>query len=704
MPQPQMTNVFQSFAVWLSLCCFFLVPLLPETCTANDYDIVDTTLQLTAEESAWLKAHPVIHVGIDPSWAPIEFLGKNGVPQGMSVQYLRHMENMLGIHFHVSTGLSWPDVVARLRASKLDLLPAISITAERQKLFNFTKPYLSTPNNIFSAADRAYLGNPDALAGFKVAVVKGYAIGSWLKEKYPKLELVEAPDISTALKMVVNGETYAFIGNLITTSYYIGQTGLHQIKVSGETDFSNELAMAVRKDWDIFHGILQKALDAIPQNQRDAIYADWISIRYEHSFDYTLLWQVLAISALLLFVSMFWNRRLMQEIAHRREVEKALQLARKDAEHATQIKSRFLANMSHELRTPINAIMGLGHLLLKSGLNTEQHGFMEKIQTSSRSLLGIVNNILTFSKGEALKLELEPRTFRLEQLFREVEDTLEPLSAQKQLQLELTIDPKIPNRLVGDVCKLQQILLNLGSNAIKFSETGRIRLSVTQLQRHENRLPLQFTVSDQGMGMTREVQNKLFTPFFQGDSSTTRLHGGTGLGLAISQQLATVMGSRIRVKSEPGKGTLFTFTVEVDIPDSPPESDQSLSCGVYGGSPDTASTLADAHVLLVEDDPLSRLVAEKFLAQLVARVTTVNNGREALEAVKKERFDIILMDIQMPEMDGCEATARIRETISWHHLPIIALTAHAMPGEREKYLAAGMDDYLTKPLNPDELK
>ena len=218
------------------------------------------------------------------------------------------------------------------------MLPAVAITHPKRDLFNLTSSYLSTHNGIFSATDRAYLGDVDALKGKRTVVIEGYAIQSWLKQNYPEVDWVSAPNISTALKEVASGEAFAFVGNLITTSYYIGQSGLSQIKVVGEVSFTNDLAIAVRKDWEILTSILQKGLDAIPQNERDAIYNDWISIKYKHSVDYTLLWQVFTVATLVLLLIIFWNRRLAQEIAHRGKIESALNHAKIEAEKATRLK------------------------------------------------------------------------------------------------------------------------------------------------------------------------------------------------------------------------------------------------------------------------------------------------------------------------------------------------------------------------------
>jgi signal transduction histidine kinase len=255
---------------------------------------------LTTEELAWLAAHPVLRAAIDPAWAPVEFTDAAGVPRGISVAYLERLGRILGVRFEVDAKLSWSEALRRLGAREVDVLPAIVATPEREQRMLFTGAYLSLPAVIFSAADVAYLGGPSALAGKSVAVVRDEAVYPWLEQEWPDVKLIPVADTVDGLKKVAGGEAFAFIGNLVTTSYYIGQSGLTQIKVAGETSFTYRLAMGVRGDWPILARILQKALDTIPASERNAIYNEWISIQYKHSVDYSLLWWLAAAAGLIL--------------------------------------------------------------------------------------------------------------------------------------------------------------------------------------------------------------------------------------------------------------------------------------------------------------------------------------------------------------------------------------------------------------------
>ena len=279
---------------------------------------------LTPEEQAWLTEHPVLRVGIDPHWAPVEFVDEAGVAQGISTAYLKRLEKILGVRFEIAKDLSWTEALRRLMDGTLDLLPAMVATPDRQRLLHFTESYLSFPAAIFSAADVAYLGSLRALEGKTVAVVRDEATQDWLQKDWPQIALLPVANTQEALRKVAAGEAFAFVGNLVTTSYYIGQSGLTQIRVAGETPYVYELGMGVRGDGPMLAGILQKGLDAIPKNERDAIYHDWISIQYQHHVDYGTLWTVVTLAGLALFVIVYWNRRLAHEIHQRRLAEASL--------------------------------------------------------------------------------------------------------------------------------------------------------------------------------------------------------------------------------------------------------------------------------------------------------------------------------------------------------------------------------------------
>jgi signal transduction histidine kinase/CheY-like chemotaxis protein len=389
--------------------------------------------------------------------------------------------------------------------------------------------------------------------------------------------------------------------------------------------------------------------------------------------------------------------------------EKAQKMA-ETALVASHAKSEFLANMSHEIRTPMNGVIGMVNFLLETDLTEEQRDFACTIKVSADALLFIINDILDFSKIEAGKMTLERVRFDLRET---VKNTIELLTLQAQgrgLSLTYSIKPDTCTSLLGDPTRLRQILLNLLGNAIKFTAQGKVSLEIVPLNETDDEIQLQFSVHDTGIGISEEAQKNLFQSFTQADASTTRKYGGTGLGLAISRKLVELMGGTLNVTSRLGEGSTFSFTLQLpkqkaDAPgDRPPVATFEYS----GNAHTTASPTIpkDTHVLLAEDGKVNQLVAVRLLQQLGCTVDIANNGLEAVEAWRKNQYRIILMDCHMPEMDGYEATRRIRELeMKQNSKPtqIIALTASTMEGDRELCLAAGMSDFTSKPISKQAL-
>ncbi len=372
--------------------------------------------------------------------------------------------------------------------------------------------------------------------------------------------------------------------------------------------------------------------------------------------------------------------------------------AQQQAEEANQSKSDFLANMSHEIRTPMNAIIGLSHLCLQTALNDRQRGYVSKMHYSARALLGIINDILDFSKIEAGRLELENTDFNLQTTLANIDSIIGHLAREKNLDFEFAVDSNVPKFLFGDATRLRQVLLNLAGNAVKFTKTGSVKIMVSLRRKKKDKVEVQFVVRDTGIGLSAEQIDHLFKPFTQADSSTSRKFGGTGLGLAICKRLVQMMDGDIWIESKPDEGSDFKFTAKFGIGNEASNSEDDSET-----FPIARQHLLNKHILLVEDNPFNQQVAKELLENISVNVTVANNGQEALLELGKKTFDIVLMDVQMPVMDGYEATRQIRATPELSSQCVIAMTANAMAEDRHRCLSAGMDDFITKPIMPEHL-
>ena len=380
------------------------------------------------------------------------------------------------------------------------------------------------------------------------------------------------------------------------------------------------------------------------------------------------------------------------------------------AEDAARAKSDFLASMSHEIRTPMNAILGMTHLCLQTNPTDKQSNYLLKIQKAANVLLSIINDILDFSKIESGKFTFENTPFRLTEILKALWDMVAFRAEEKGMNFSMTIAPDIPDVFMGDPLRINQVLVNLCNNAVKFTEHGKISLDIACGMTDETTGSLQiaelrFSVTDTGIGMTEEQVGMLFRPFTQADGSITRKYGGSGLGLSISKYLVENMGGRIWVDSTFGVGSTFHFTIRIGVIEDLEASELSLKTLAEGDAGAKDRRKIDAHVLLVEDNDINQEIAVELLNQFGATVDVASNGQEALDLLPRSRYDIVLMDVQMPIMDGLEATRRIRGDLNYSRnaLPIVAMTAHAMKGDYEKSIGAGMNDHITKPIDPDEL-
>lgn len=388
------------------------------------------------------------------------------------------------------------------------------------------------------------------------------------------------------------------------------------------------------------------------------------------------------------------------DVTEQRQREKDLEDARRAAEAANEAKSAFLANISHEIRTPLNGILGMAQMLCKADLPGELRQQAETIAESGQMLMDLLNDVLDLSKIEAGRMDIDPRRGDIGDVMRGLRRLWRPSAEEKGLTLSLMLDADLPRRLVFDSARIRQCVNNLVSNAIKFTERGRVEIAVAAGAGDM----IAIEVRDTGAGMDAETLSRLFHPFTQADSSTSRKHGGTGLGLSITRSLARMMGGDCTVESTPGQGSVFRFSFRAEAVEPSRPAPSAADAALDGEDEVDPALCRGMRVLLVDDHEVNRKVASLYLEPYGCVITEAADGREALDRLSAEPFDIVLLDVHMPVMDGPETIARIRQTeADWRGVPVLALTADAMMGDRERYLAMGMDGYVAKPIAEREL-
>lgn len=453
-----------------------------------------------------------------------------------------------------------------------------------------------------------------------------------------------------------------------------------------------------------YHRLDRYPVVAIMSFNKDHVLADWQATLTKDIITYAAFILLIAALTRLLIRQIrsieHANNSLLEKNQELNNARLCAEIAREEAESATRAKSAFLANMSHEIRSPMNAIIWLAQIALESGLNERQQGYLSKLLTAAQSLLRIINDILDLSKIEAKRMELLEESFSFKELLQQVSDLFQLAIEEKKLAFAVDIDPHLPTVVVGDPLRLGQVLNNLVGNAVKFTAAGGIMVQVRQVERLESTVSVCFKVTDTGIGLSPEQSAQLFQPFVQADSSITRKFGGTGLGLSISRQLVHLMGGSITLTSTENKGSTFSFTIRLLLPegtDKPHAVEQPVSA--Y----ERARPIHGSKILLVEDNELNRYAAQEFLEKAGLVVTAVTHGGEALQELHTQRYDAVLMDMQMPEMDGVQATGLIRRLPNGAEIPIIAMTGAATEGDKAFCLEAGMNDHISKPINAVEL-
>jgi signal transduction histidine kinase/FixJ family two-component response regulator len=683
---------------------------------------VQRELQLSEAELAWLREHPVIRVVAGDDRMPIEGRDRNGRQQGIAIDYLRRVEEMLDVRFDLTTNPSELGRINMLVERRVDMIAAINV---RDKIgIDFSKPYLNSPIVLFGTSKTGYVRHFSELAGKVVAVPGNSSIAERMAREWPAVRQVSARSPREGIELLRKGDALAYAGSLITTSSALVDLGGGDVHIIGETPYAYGPAFGVRNDWNTLVAILDRAMAAIPANEHEAIKQKWVKVQYHHATDYSILkWLLgaLALGALFIIQLQFMvNRRTRQlrtEVVARQHNEAellryqnqleelvtertaAMTAALAQADAANRTKGEFLSNMSHEIRTPMNAIIGYTQLMRRlPELPPQLRTYIETIDSSGEHLLAVINDVLEMSKIEAGRMTVQSVPCELAELIEEVVTMLRVRAHEKGLRLDCDIAPRLRPPMLSDPTKLRQVLVNVIGNAVKFTDRGTIAVNAVVADDSAEAILVRIEIADTGPGIAHADIATIFEAFEQSDEGRNK--GGTGLGMTISRQYARMMQGDLQIDSEIGVGTTVCFTF-TGIPCAGGVGSSTLPAprvaGVAAGSP-------QPKILIVDDIASNRDVVHQLLASVgLVSLSEAGGGEEAVRIVRAWKPDIVLLDRRMPGMDGFEATRAIKAMDQQPQAKVVMVTASAFDEDRQLAIAAGADGFLSKPCQERQL-
>ena len=649
-------------------------------------------LSILALSCGSLGARKTLRIGTTDS-APYNFWdSKTDKATGFAVDVVNRAADIAGYRLQWVHSKTGPE--ASFKSGQVDFWPFVTVHEERRKEIYMTKPWWSTATVMLFREDLKISGMADLKDRNLVLTSPARRYVPALQmPSGTKIEVIDDP--TTAFELMCQGKVdVAWLDYRIADGVLLNRPEKCLPMKLGSLileDSARAFAIGSRLDRNEDADRLRDAVDSMGESGEIVDLATkW---KLLHKVDSAfILWLNQTREKNVMLKGLFWGAVLILAVAV--FFLQRLSHARKLAELSARARTQFLANMSHEIRTPMNGILGLAELTLATDLTAEQRDKLSMLQSSARSLLEILDDILDFSRIESGKLSLESIPFDLRDVANRSVQLLALAAREKSLTLTTRIDEKLPESLAGDPGRIQQVLINLLGNAVKFTARGQVELNLCATQATPESWNISFAVVDSGIGIAPEQQSRIFNAFTQADSTTTRRFGGTGLGLAISTQLVSMMGGKLAVASTPDVGSTFSF--ELEFREAKP---------VIAEHQEPAVPTRSLNLLVAEDNQVNSIILRRVLERAGHTVHTVANGRLALEALNNQSFNAVLMDVHMPEMDGLEATRRIRqlERQIGAHTPIIALTALALKGDAERCLEAGMDAYLSKPVNTSEL-
>ena len=649
-------------------------------------------LVLTTAEQDFINAHPVIRIGVDPAFIPFEFIDDEGKYQGVSSDIIQYVAEQTGLEFALQQDLSWQEVTAAVQAKHIDVLPAAAQTEERNSYLLFTRSYITFQRAAVVKDTNESINSFDDLFGRQVAVQANSSHYGFLVT-YPEIILRTYDTVEEALDAVYRGDEVVFVGNEATTSYLAsaqGMTGLRFITLPSQG--VQQLHMAVRNDWPQLVSILDKALATLDEAHLAEIYDRWIT--HDRRIDYTpfilAFGVILGIFFIMGGVSAYWIIRLKREIAQKEQAQQEMKEATMRAEAADREKSRFMARMSHEIRTPLNGINGMTFLLEGTKLDAVQKRHLATISRASQSMLSIINDIIDYSRIEERRISLERIPFKLDEVIQHI-ISLEMHSMQeKDLHLQLEWESDVPVHVIGDSNRVGQILTNLIHNAIKFTEKGTIGIRVSCADLQESSCRIVCEVSDTGIGMTAQEQEKLFKPFGQADASIARRYGGFGLGLSIVKSLVELRQGSLEVFSEWGMGSTFTLELPFD-------RDQS------GANEDNlklqASGISDLPILICAKDETIRKAIEIVLRRIGSSGDYIGSSAMIMQLMSNadvpNRYRLIIADYAID--NDMPSTIPLLQQLD---AKVLVFVEGEDALHAEEIRASGADIVLPKPVLP----
>lgn len=672
--------------------------------------ILGMNVAAEAEEPVWtdveekfIKAHPVIHLGIDPGFVPYEFIDTDGEYKGIAADYIKLLSEKTGIEMIIEKGLTWTDAYESAVEKRLDVLPCISKTREREQYFFFSEPYYYFQRVMVVRDNNNSIKGLEDLAQIKVAVQTNSSHHSYLKG-YPDISLSLYTNAEDALAAVSNGTEAVFMGNLATSGYLVKSNGFTNLKyVKLDSEEKQALHFAVRKDWSELVGIINKGLASITEEEKIEINNRWIGL--ENSIDYTPIIRIAAVAGLfiliVLLVSVYWIIILKKEVSKRILMEEDLRHAKIEADIANQVKSSFLARMSHEIRTPLNAITGMAYLIKKTDTTITQKMYLDKITQAALNMLGIINDILDFSKIEAGKVDIERISFSLDNVIQQIMNIVAFKVEEQQIGFRLRKDTKLPDNFFGDPKRLEQILLNIINNAVKFTSSGEVSLVIGLAGKEEGLHHLEFIVRDTGIGMSEDQVAQLFTPFAQGDSSINRRFGGTGLGLSIVKSLVEIMKGEISVQSTQGEGSTFIVKLPLEVDREKEFEDKQKVAAVY---------FRKIKGLVLDKNITNLNLLEEYLGSFGMIADYVTSQEQAVQLLENpaenssQPYDLLIVDYDTPEEGGLKFVERIKNDPLITAKPKAIMMIPLMKEELfDKIKSVGIEVGIAKPIIPSVL-